>query len=268
MNAVGIEESSLRVSDEAISRIIEEYTREAGVRGLKKRMDQLCRTAAVTLVDEPDAVISVTEENLADFMDMNPVHRKHVPEKANPGIVTGLAWTPVGGDILYIQALMTKGGGKITVTGQLGDVMKESSQIAVSLVKAMQPDRADLFAERDLHIHVPDGATPKDGPSAGITLTVALSSLVTGVPVPPTVAMTGEVSLQGDVLPIGGLPEKLLAAQRAGVEKVFIPRENLPDLKEVSKEVLDQLTVIPADTVRDVLQALGIQSEPLISQAV
>ena len=268
MNAVGIGESSLRVSDEAISRIIEEYTREAGVRGLKKRMDQLCRTAAVTLVDEPDTVISVTEENLADFMDMNPVHRKHVPEKANPGIVTGLAWTPVGGDILYIQALMTKGGGKITVTGQLGDVMKESSQIAVSLVKAMQPDRADLFAERDLHIHVPDGATPKDGPSAGITLTVALSSLVTGVPVPPTVAMTGEVSLQGDVLPIGGLPEKLLAAQRAGVEKVFIPRENLPDLKEVSKEVLDQLTVIPADTVRDVLQALGIQSEPLISQAV
>ena len=268
MNAVGIEESSLRVSDEAISRIIEEYTREAGVRGLKKRMDQLCRTAAVTLVDEPDTVISVTEENLADFMDMNPVHRKHVPEKANPGIVTGLAWTPVGGDILYIQALMTKGGGKITVTGQLGDVMKESSQIAVSLVKAMQPDKADLFAERDLHIHVPDGATPKDGPSAGITLTVALSSLVTGIPVPPTVAMTGEVSLQGDVLPIGGLPEKLLAAQRAGVEKVFIPRENLPDLKEVSKEVLDQLTVIPADTVRDVLQALGIQSEPLISQAV
>ena len=268
MNAVGIGESSLRVSDEAVSRIIEEYTREAGVRGLKKRMDQLCRTAAVTLVDEPDTVISVTEENLADFMDMNPVHRKHVPEKANPGIVTGLAWTPVGGDILYIQALMTKGGGKITVTGQLGDVMKESSQIAVSLVKAMQPDRVDLFAERDLHIHVPDGATPKDGPSAGITLTVALSSLVTGVPVPPTVAMTGEVSLQGDVLPIGGLPEKLLAAQRAGVEKVFIPRENLPDLKEVSKEVLDQLTVIPADTVRDVLQALGIQSEPLISQAV
>ena len=268
MNAVGIGESSLRVSDEAISRIIEEYTREAGVRGLKKRMDQLCRTAAVTLVDEPDTVISVTEENLADFMDMNPVHRKHVPEKANPGIVTGLAWTPVGGDILYIQALMTKGGGKITVTGQLGDVMKESSQIAVSLVKAMQPDKADLFAERDLHIHVPDGATPKDGPSAGITLTVALSSLVTGIPVPPTVAMTGEVSLQGDVLPIGGLPEKLLAAQRAGVEKVFIPRENLQDLKEVSKEVLDQLTVIPVDSVRDVLQALGIQSESLISQAV
>ena len=268
MNAVGIGENSLRVSDGAVSRIIEEYTREAGVRGLKKRMDQLCRTAAVTLVDEPDTVISVTEENLADFMDMNPVHRKHVPEKANPGIVTGLAWTPVGGDILYIQALMTKGGGKITVTGQLGDVMKESSQIAVSLVKAMQPDKADLFAERDLHIHVPDGATPKDGPSAGITLTVALSSLVTGIPVPPTVAMTGEVSLQGDVLPIGGLPEKLLAAQRAGVEKVFIPRENLQDLKDVSKEVLDQLTVIPADSVRDVLQALGIQSESLISQAV
>ena len=268
MNAVGIGENSLRVSDGAISRIIEEYTREAGVRGLKKRMDQLCRTAAVTLVDEPDTVISVTEENLADFMDMNPVHRKHVPEKANPGIVTGLAWTPVGGDILYIQALMTKGGGKITVTGQLGDVMKESSQIAVSLVKAMQPDKADLFAERDLHIHVPDGATPKDGPSAGITLTVALSSLVTGIPVPPTVAMTGEVSLQGDVLPIGGLPEKLLAAQRAGVEKVFIPRENLQDLKDVSKEVLDQLTVIPVDSVRDVLQALGIQSESLISQAV
>lgn len=260
MSAVGIQEGSLKVPDEVISRIVEDYTREAGVRGLKKRMDQLCRTAAVTLVEEPDTVVAVTEDNLQEFMDAHPVHRKHVPEKANPGIVTGLAWTSVGGDILYIQALLTKGNGKITVTGQLGDVMKESAQIAVSLVKAMFPDKASLFAENDLHIHVPDGATPKDGPSAGITLTTALASLVTGIPVPPQVGMTGEVSLQGDVLPIGGLPEKLLAAQRAGVSRVFIPRDNLPDLKDVHQEVLDQLEIIPADTVKDVLRNLSIET--------
>ena len=140
--------------------------------------------------------------------------------------------------------------------------MKESAQIAVSLVKAMLPDQAQTLAESDLHIHVPDGATPKDGPSAGITLTTALASLVTGVPVPPSVAMTGEVSLQGDVNPIGGLPEKLMAAQRSGVEKVFIPKDNVDDLKDVAAEVRDALEIVPVSTVREVLSALGITADP------
>ena len=258
MSAVGISQKSLAVSDEAITRMIEEYTREAGVRGLKKCMDQLCRTAAVALVDRPDESISVNRDNLPEYMDMNPVRRRHVGESAKPGIVTGLAWTPVGGEILYIQTLLTAGSGKITVTGQLGDVMKESAEIAMTLVKAMLPEQAARFGESDLHIHVPDGATPKDGPSAGITLTTALASLITGVPVRPDVAMTGEVSLQGDVGPIGGLPEKLMAAQRSGVRRVFIPRENETDLKDVPREIREQLEIVPVDTVEEVLGALNI----------
>ncbi|MBQ9211464.1 MAG: endopeptidase La [Clostridia bacterium] len=268
MDSLGIPPEALQVSEAAIDRVIEEYTREAGVRGLKKRMDQLCRSAAVTLVEDAGARIEVTAENLPEYMDANPVHRKQVADSAKPGIVTGLAWTPVGGDILYIQTLLTKGKGKITVTGQLGDIMKESAQIAVSLVKSMWPDEADMLAENDLHIHVPDGATPKDGPSAGITLTIALSSLVSGIPVPPQVAMTGEVTLQGDVKPIGGLPEKLLAAQRAGVKKVFIPKENLQDLKEVSREILDQLTIVPVTMVEEVLRELNIFPELQKNEAV
>ena len=258
MQAVGIPENVLTVTDETINAVIEEYTREAGVRGLKKCMDQLCRSAAVTLVDDPDAEITVTPEMLPELMDTNHIRHKHVPEKANPGIVTGLAWTPVGGDILYIQTLLTEGEGKVTITGQLGDVMKESTQIAISLVKALLPDQAQILAKKDLHIHVPDGATPKDGPSAGITLTTALASLLTGSSIPPTAAMTGEVSLQGDVNPIGGLPEKLMAAQRAGVTQVFIPKDNVEDLKDVAREVKEALTITPVSSVNEVLLALGL----------
>ena len=268
MQAVGIPESAMTVTDEAIEAIIEDYTREAGVRGLKKRMDQLCRSAAVEMVDDRSATLTVTPDNLSEYMDMNPVHHKHVPESAKPGIVTGLAWTSVGGDILYIQSMLTRGNGNLTVTGQLGDVMKESAQIAVSLVKYMLPEQVGVFSDNDLHIHVPDGATPKDGPSAGITLTTALASLVTDVAVPPEVAMTGEVSLQGDVNPIGGLPEKLMAAQRAGVKRVFIPRDNMDDLKDVATEVRHVLEITPVSTVQEVLLALGIPVHSLIPKAV
>ena len=160
--------------------------------------------------------------------------------------------------MLYIETRATKGSGKLTITGQLGDVMKESAQIAVSLVKSMYPDQAEKLEKEDLHIHVPDGATPKDGPSAGITLTTALASLLSGVPVPPAVAMTGEVSLQGSVNPIGGLPEKLMAAQRSGVTKVFIPADNVDDLRDVAEEVRSKLTIIPVQTVGEVLNKLSL----------
>ena len=249
----------LKVPEETVSAIIEEYTREAGVRGLKKQMDTLCRSAAVKLVRGGETPVIVRPEDLREVLDGHPLHRRQVKEEAKPGVVTGLAWTPVGGDVLYIETLFTKGGGKITVTGQLGDVMKESAQIAVSLVKHMFPERAELFAQNDLHIHVPDGATPKDGPSAGITLTTSLASLVTGVAVTPKAAMTGEVSLQGEVKPIGGLPEKLMAAQRAGVKTVFIPAENEEDLRDVAQEVREQLEIIPVRQVQEVLEHLGIR---------
>ena len=250
----GIPAGNLRVSDDAIRAVIEQYTMEAGVRGLKKKMETLCRHAAVQLVEGSKKRVTVTPQKLPEFLDQTPILHDHVQEVKEPGIVTGLAWTSVGGEILFIEALMNKGSGKLKITGQLGDVMKESVQIAVSLVKKMYPDKAELFEKNDFHIHVPAGAVPKDGPSAGITLTTALASLVNGIAVNPAYAMTGEVSLRGNVMPIGGLPEKLMAAQRAGVKTVFIPQENKDNLKDVASEVLQELEIIPVKKVTDVLK--------------
>ena len=258
MQAVGIEADQIEISDDIINVIISDYTQEGGVRGLRKRLETLCRAAAVRIVRGKGEKVLVTQENLRDLLDMHPVYHKKVKESANPGIVTGLAWTAAGGEILYIETLLTKGKGEILITGQLGDVMKESARIAVTLVNSLFPEQTAVLEENDLHIHVPDGATPKDGPSAGITLTTALSSLVTGIPVPPNIGMTGEVSLQGGVNPIGGLPEKLLAAQRAGVKKVFIPADNVDDLREVPEEVRQNLEIVPVEQASEVLKALGI----------
>ncbi len=261
LQTVGISADQLDLSDDMIRLIISDYTQEGGVRGLRKRIETLCRAAAVRIVRGKGERVTVTPENLRDYLDMHPVYHKKVKEEANPGIVTGLAWTAAGGEILYIETLFTKGKGEILITGQLGDVMKESARIAVTLVKSLFPDKSEIFEENDLHIHVPDGATPKDGPSAGITLTTALSSLVTGIPVPPNIGMTGEVSLQGGVNPIGGLPEKLLAAQRAGVKQVFIPADNVDDLRDVPEEVRENLEITPVEEAVQVLRSLGILKE-------
>lgn len=324
---VGLAEGDVELADDVLDTIISDYTREGGVRGLKKRLDTLCRIAAVKYIQaeetaasapanaettaetataaqpavdtttvapanaettaaaatatQPEAgtmtvasaafpaepaaaatekhpVIQVTRENLRDFLDMHALPHNKVKASAQPGVVTGLAWTQVGGEILYIESLFTKGSGKTIITGQLGDVMKESSAIAQALVQSRFPEKAELFEKNDLHIHVPDGSTPKDGPSAGITMTTAIASLVTGIPVPPNVAMTGEVSLEGAVSAIGGLPEKLMAAERAGVQKVFIPKENIDDLRDVAAEVRDRLEIIPVESIEEVLTALGI----------
>ncbi|MDD5921681.1 MAG: magnesium chelatase domain-containing protein, partial [Eubacteriales bacterium] len=258
MEEMGIKEKQLTVPDETIEKIISEFTMEAGVRGLRKRIDTLCRSAAVKIAEKPDSTFTVKPEELRKVLDMHPVHHDQVLRDPKPGVVTGLAWTQVGGEILYIESLFTKGSGKLIVTGQLGDVMKESVQIAVSLVKEMFPDKAELFEKNDLHIHVPEGAVPKDGPSAGITLTTAVASLVSGHPVDPTIAMTGEVALRGAVTPIGGLPEKLMAADRAGVKKVFIPKDNVEDLKDVAEDVREHLTIVPVTRVEEVLKETGI----------
>lgn len=261
LKAVGLQPENVLLPDDALETIIFDYTREGGVRGLKKRLDTLCRISAVQSVRGKGATITVEKEKLRDFLDMHALPHRTVSPVAKPGVVTGLAWTPVGGEILYIETLFTKGDGKMTITGQLGNVMKESAQIAVSLVKFMFPEKVQMFKENDLHIHVPDGSTPKDGPSAGITLITALSSLVSGIPVPPNVAMTGEVSLEGTVNAIGGLPEKLMAAQRAGVVRAFIPKDNVDDLRDVAEEVKEKLEIIPVETVSEVLQQLGIQEK-------
>ena len=260
MEKAGIGESDLAVSDDALKALISDYTMEAGVRGLKNRLDTLCRAAAVKIVRGGHQTVSVEPFDLRGMLETAPIRHDHILEVKNPGIVTGLAWTQAGGEILFIETLFTRGSGKMTVTGQLGDVMKESAMIAVSLVKSMFPDKESLFEENDLHIHVPAGAVPKDGPSAGITLTTALASLVTGRAVSPEFAMTGEVSLRGVVMPIGGLPEKLMAAQRAGVTQVFIPEENVDDLADVAEEVKQALKIVPVHYVTDVLRQVGILS--------
>lgn len=257
LEAVGLTAEQLEIGDDILETLISDYTRESGVRGLKRCLDKLCRGAAVRFVRDKQT-LSVTKENLRELMDSHPLPHRAVRAHSTPGVVTGLAWTAVGGEILYIETMFTKGSGKIHVTGQLGSVMKESAELAVSKVKALFPEEAQRFSENDLHIHVPDGATPKDGPSAGITLTTALASLVTGKPVPATVGMTGEVSLQSEVKPIGGLPEKLMAAERAGVKTVFIPADNEQDLADVAPEVLEKLEVIPVREVSEVLTRLGL----------
>ena len=258
MESMGIPKDDLKFSDKALHALIADYTMEAGVRGLKKAIDTVCREAAVKLVAGEQEQISVKVTNLQNFMDQKPIRHDRIKKAPRPGIVTGLAWTQAGGDILFIETMFTRGKGNVLMTGQLGDVMKESVQIAVSLVKSLYPDQAEMFENQDLHIHVPAGAVPKDGPSAGITLTTALASLVSGRPVNPEYAMTGEVSLRGDVMAIGGLPEKLGAAVRAGVKKVFIPRENVDDLDEVAEEVKKKLEIVPVDTITDVWKAVHI----------
>lgn len=254
LKATGIKEKQLSVTDGAIRRMIEEYTMESGVRNLKKCIDTLCRTAAVKLVKNEQASLEVTEENLSDYLGRKQLHHDSKLKEKIPGVVTGLAWTQAGGEILFIETKLTRGDGKVLITGQLGDVMKESVQIALTLVKALYPEETEVLKDHDLHIHVPAGAVPKDGPSAGITLVTALSSLVTGKAVDTDYAMTGEVSLRGGVMPIGGLSEKLMAAQRAGITKVFIPKENVEDLEDVADEVKEKLEIIPVERVTDVLK--------------
>ena len=229
LDAMGIKKNALKVTDGAIRRIIDEYTMEAGVRDLKKLIDTLCRTAAVQLVKNEGTTLTVTKTNLEKYLGKKQLHHERKLSSPEPGVVTGLAWTRAGGEILFIESKLIPGKGKMIITGQLGDVMKESIQIALSLVKSLYPKESKVLDDHDLHIHVPAGAVPKDGPSAGITLTTALASLLTGKKVSPEYAMTGEVSLRGGVMPIGGLPEKLMAAQRAGITKVLIPADNEQD---------------------------------------
>src|SRR5699024_197385 len=192
---------------EALKKIISEYTMESGVRGLKKQIDTLCRSAAVKLVKKEADTLTVTAENLTDFLGKSHLHHELKLKEKTPGVVTGLAWTAAGGEILFIESKLTRGKGNLLITGQLGDVMKESVQIALSLVKSLYPEETAVLENHDLHLHVPAGAVPKDGPSAGITIVTALASLVTGKAADTESAMTGEVSLRGGILPIGGLPE-------------------------------------------------------------
>ena len=256
MKATGLKRSQLRITDAALRAVIDGYTRESGVRRLEREMGALCRKAAVRLVEDPALQLSVTPKNLQELLGPVKIHPEVRGAGKDAGVVTGLAWTAVGGELLEVEANLMDGAGKLECTGNLGDVMKESIHIAVSCLRSRAKKLGldpEFYKNRDIHVHFPEGAVPKDGPSAGITITTAIVSALTGQKVRRDLAMTGEISLHGRVLPIGGLREKTMAALRNGVKTVVIPKDNVPDLEEIDQSVRAQLTFVPVETIDEVL---------------
>jgi ATP-dependent Lon protease len=268
----GLEEAEWVVHDDALKTIIRRYTREAGVRNLEREIAKLARKAVKEILVGTTAAAKVTPENLEHYLGVPKYRYGEVELEDQVGIVTGLAWTEVGGDILTIEGVMMPGKGKMSVTGNLRDVMKESIQAANAYVRSRSHDfgiAASLFEKKDIHVHVPEGATPKDGPSAGVAMVTGIISIMTGIPVRKDVAMTGEITLRGRVLPIGGLKEKLLAALRAGIKTVVIPEDNVKDLAEISDDIKSHLNIMPASRMDDVLKvALQRMPKPIAIEDV
>ena len=263
LEETGLLKKNIGISDTVLKNIIANYTMEAGVRGLKKQIDKLMRQAAVKILEKEVEKVVIKKDDLPKLLGNKKALHDKVLKHNIPGVVTGLAWTQAGGEILFIETTAFAGTGQIVITGQLGDVMKESATIAVNLVKSLLFDKKIDFRDKDIHIHVPSGSVPKDGPSAGITMFTAIISLVLGIKVDSLLAMTGEISLRGQVLPIGGLPEKLMAAERAGIKKVLIPLSNKEDLIDVPESTKKSLEIVLVDTVTDVAkEALGLSFYP------
>ncbi|MEL6570310.1 MAG: endopeptidase La [Pseudomonadota bacterium] len=263
----GLKEKEFSVADDALTEMIRRYTREAGVRNLERELAKVARKAVTKIVKKDAEAVEVNAENLDDFLGV-PKHRYGLAETEDQvGVVTGLAWTSVGGELLSIEALNLPGKGRMKTTGKLGDVMKESIDAASSYVRSISPQigvKPPKFDKIDIHVHVPDGATPKDGPSAGLAMVTSIVSVLTDIPVRRDIAMTGEVSLRGNAMPIGGLKEKLLAALRGGLKTVLIPEENAKDLPEIPDNVKDGLEIIPVKHVSEVLEyALVRKPEPI-----
>ncbi|KAF0171345.1 MAG: ATP-dependent Lon protease [Rhodobacteraceae bacterium] len=262
-----LKKGEFSITDAALTEMIRTYTREAGVRNLEREIAKLARKAVTEIVKKTAKVVEVTEDKLEGYLGVKRYHYGLAEQTDQVGVVTGLAWTSVGGDLLQIEALRLPGKGRMKTTGKLGDVMKESIEAAASFVRSISPElgvKPPKFETMDIHVHVPEGATPKDGPSAGLAMVTSIVSVITGIPVRKDIAMTGEVTLRGNALPIGGLKEKLLAALRGGIKTVFIPAENEKDLIEIPDNVKVGLQIIPVTNVREVLaQALVRQPEPV-----
>lgn len=253
----GIPEGRVKIDEQTFLKVIERYTRESGVRSLEREIAGICRKVALKLVEDKDAVITVTPDNLHEFLGVEKYKDEAVDTEPTVGSATGLAWTRVGGTTLEIDATLFPGKGDILLTGKLGDVMKESARTALSLVRSLADKYGvdkEKFEKTDIHIHVPEGAIPKDGPSAGITMATVIMSAFTGLPVSRQVAMTGEITLRGKVLPIGGLKEKALAAYRLGIKKVIIPKDNMRDVDEIPQDIASQMQFIPAETIDTVFE--------------
>jgi ATP-dependent Lon protease len=259
--ANGLKDNQAHITDAALRAIINDYTREAGVRNLEREIGTVFRKVARKIAEDPRYKARVKPENLSEYLSRPRFFNEVRKRVASVGVSTGMVWTPVGGDIVFIETQAMPGTGKLVLTGQLGDVMKESAQAAVSFLRSRSTELGlpeEYFSKHDIHIHVPAGATPKDGPSAGIALATSITSMLTGNKVDPNVAMTGEITLTGQVLPIGGLKEKVLGAKRAGITKILLPKRNEPDLDDIPKEVRDSMTFVPVEELSEVLQhALG-----------
>lgn len=252
----GLNAKQLSISDTALRTIIASYTKEAGVRNLERKIGEICRKAAREILENKKSRITITESNLAKYLGKKRYSFQGLNETNEIGIVRGLAWTSVGGDTLQIEVNILPGKGEFLLTGQLGDVMKESAQAGISYIRSLSKAykiQDDFFKKHDIHIHIPEGAVPKDGPSAGVTMATAMISAITETPVRADVAMTGEITLRGRVLPIGGLKEKLLAAKNAGMKTVFVPAKNKPDVEEISSEIKRGLEIRFAETMKDIL---------------
>lgn len=265
----GLNEEQLHISDEMLMKLIRDYTREAGVRGLEQQIASICRKAAKQIVMNPEAIVHIDEPTLREFLGPAKHRYNSAEEKDQVGAVTGLAWTEVGGDTLTIEVTIMPGSGKLILTGKLGDVMKESAQAAFSYARTRVEQfgiAADFHEKNDIHIHVPEGAIPKDGPSAGITIGTALISALSNIPVSRQVAMTGEITLRGRVLPIGGLKEKSLAAHRAGIRTIIVPRDNEKDIEEIPESVREDLTIIPVQHMDEVLEHALVETGGLSSE--
>ena len=264
MQKNGLSDGDLVITDGALAAIIECYTKEAGVRSLERRIAEVCRKTAREIIEKGRTTVKVSQRNLEQFLGKVP-YRIHEANRTDEiGIVRGLAWTSVGGETLQIEVNVMPGGGECLLTGQLGDVMKESAQTGISYIRSISGEykiAKDFFQKHDIHIHIPEGAVPKDGPSAGITMATAILSAVTDTPVRHDVAMTGEVTLRGRVLPIGGLKEKLLAAKAAGITTVLVPAENRADVEEMEKEVIKGLRLIYVETMREVISQAFVNKE-------
>ncbi len=263
----GLKPKEFEITDEALTEMVRTYTREAGVRNLEREIAKLARKAVTQIVKKETDKVVITPENLPDYLGVKKYRYGLAEDEHQIGVVTGLAYTSVGGDLLQIEALRLPGKGRMKTTGKLGDVMKESIDAASSFVRSIAPEigvKPPKFEKMDIHVHVPDGATPKDGPSAGLAMVTSIVSVLTGIPVRKDIAMTGEVSLRGNAMPIGGLKEKLLAALRGGIKTVLIPDENVKDLAEIPDNVKEGLEIVPVKHVDDVLKlALIEMPEPI-----
>ena len=269
--AHGLKRAQLRISEKTMMDLIDGYTREAGVRTLERTIERLCRKAALNLIENPDRKqLTLRSTDLKTWLGPQRYLRQPAAGKAEVGVVNGLAWTSVGGVVMPVETVALDGKGALELTGKLGDVMQESAKLARTIARVRAGDYGvgvEYFEKHDLHIHVPEGAVPKDGPSAGVALSCAVLSAVTGMPARSDIAMTGEVTLHGKVLPIGGVREKLLAAYRMGITRILLPRENEKDLEEIDAEILARMEVTFIDSVDDAL-ALVLQKSKKMRLAI